>query len=270
MIPAVGAAVELPHQPGPESRAAIPEPPTLPIIIDTSRRPPSPPFSTLFAPGGWLFSYGGRTVITGDAMLIGWAWKVSHDTSLPVAPAPAPPAPRARQNRRSSSAGSPAWPIAAGPIRKTPRPPRRLPGPQVRLPSGLMEITYHSGAKVILQGPCTYEVDSARRRLPLAGQTDRESGEWKREWRGRSPKSKIRNPLPSPLSTLPFSPSALPPPSSPTWAPSSASRWTSPAQPVARLPGQGRAAGAAGEQAPVIPLGENSRPGEARQGQSSR
>ena len=27
--------------------------------------------------------------------------------------------------------------------------------------SGLMEIAYQSGAKVILQGPCTYEVDSA-------------------------------------------------------------------------------------------------------------
>ena len=25
-----------------------------------------------------------------------------------------------------------------------------------------MEITYQTGAKVILQGPCTYEVDSAR------------------------------------------------------------------------------------------------------------
>ena len=31
-----------------------------------------------------------------------------------------------------------------------------------------MEITYDTGAKVILQGPVTYEVESPRRRLPLA------------------------------------------------------------------------------------------------------
>ncbi len=34
-------------------------------------------------------------------------------------------------------------------------------GRKYSLASGLMELTYQSGAKVILQGPCTYEVDSA-------------------------------------------------------------------------------------------------------------
>jgi hypothetical protein len=34
-------------------------------------------------------------------------------------------------------------------------------GREVRLASGLLEITYDSGAKVILQGPVTYEVESA-------------------------------------------------------------------------------------------------------------
>ena len=33
-------------------------------------------------------------------------------------------------------------------------------GRKYALASGLMEITYDSGAKVILQGPCTYEVES--------------------------------------------------------------------------------------------------------------
>ena len=42
---------------------------------------------------------------------------------------------------------------------KTPRPPTS-PWAGVALSSGLVEITYQSGAKVILQGPCTYEVDS--------------------------------------------------------------------------------------------------------------
>ena len=33
-------------------------------------------------------------------------------------------------------------------------------GRKYALASGLMEITYDTGAKVILQGPCTYEVES--------------------------------------------------------------------------------------------------------------
>ncbi len=38
---------------------------------------------------------------------------------------------------------------------------RVVQGDKFMLKSGLMEITYHTGAKVILQGPCTYEVESA-------------------------------------------------------------------------------------------------------------
>ncbi len=37
---------------------------------------------------------------------------------------------------------------------------RVMLGQKYVLASGLMELTYYSGAKVILQGPCTYEVDS--------------------------------------------------------------------------------------------------------------
>ncbi len=33
-------------------------------------------------------------------------------------------------------------------------------GRKYALSSGLMEISYQSGAKVILEGPCTYEVES--------------------------------------------------------------------------------------------------------------
>jgi len=38
--------------------------------------------------------------------------------------------------------------------------PRVRQGTKFALASGLMEITYSSGAKVILQGPCTYEIES--------------------------------------------------------------------------------------------------------------
>ena len=42
------------------------------------------------------------------------------------------------------------------------RPKTVFLGDRFRVSSGLMEITYDSGAKVILQGPCTYEIDSDR------------------------------------------------------------------------------------------------------------
>ena len=42
--------------------------------------------------------------------------------------------------------------------------------------SGLLEITYDTGAKVILQGPVTYEVES-KDGGSFARQVDREAGE---------------------------------------------------------------------------------------------
>ena len=69
-----------------------------------------------------------------------------------------------------------------------------------------MEIAYKTGAKVILQGPCTYEVDSPTGGfLSLGKLTARVE---KGEGRGESVKSEIRNPKseipnPSPLSPLP-------------------------------------------------------------------
>ena len=106
-------------------------------------------------------------------------------------------------------------------------------GQQYALRAGLMEISYDSGAKVILQGPCTYEVDSPSGGfLSLGKLTARVEKRGRRKGRGQ--KSGIRNqksliPYPFPLS--PSSSSALPPPPSPIWAPSSASRSTAPAPP---------------------------------------
>ena len=81
-----------------------------------------------------------------------------------------------------------------------------------------MEITYHTGAKVILQGPVTYEVESAAGGFLSVGKLTarlRERGE-------KSPNlqiSKSPNLIPNPQPLVPLClPSALPPPSSPTWA----------------------------------------------------
>ena len=51
--------------------------------------------------------------------------------------------------------GSPAWSIASG-IGDS----RVSLGQKFELASGLMEITYDTGAKVILQGPVTYSVEA--------------------------------------------------------------------------------------------------------------
>ena len=79
-----------------------------------------------------------------------------------------------------------------------------------------MEITYDTGAKVILQGPVTYEVESEAAGS-LGGQADGETGE-EGQWKMVRIKSEISNPqsqslIPhSPLPIL-YLPSKLPPPS---------------------------------------------------------
>ena len=88
-------------------------------------------------------------------------------------------------------------------------------GRKYALASGLLEITYDTGAKVILQGPCTYEVESANGGFLSLGKLTARV-EKARSGTGVRIKSQIPNPK-SPILS-----SALPPPSSPTWAPSSA------------------------------------------------
>ena len=45
-------------------------------------------------------------------------------------------------------------------------------GRRFKLDSGLLEITYRTGAKVVLQGPVTYEVESADERFSVGGEAD--------------------------------------------------------------------------------------------------
>ena len=59
---------------------------------------------------------------------------------------------------QSSVAGSPQIPKSRNP--EIPSSPFLALGDTLSLSSGLMEITYNTGAKVILQGPVTYKVDS--------------------------------------------------------------------------------------------------------------
>ena len=68
-------------------------------------------------------------------------------------------------------------------------------GDKFALRSGLMEITYDTGAKVILQGPVTYEVESKDGGYLSLGKLTGEAGEESGEWRVAEMASKCRNRL---------------------------------------------------------------------------
>ncbi len=69
------------REPALAAPAALPlSPAVLPIICQVS--PASYGSPGLFAPGGWLFSYGAATVITGAMLLVLWALTVSHDYAI--------------------------------------------------------------------------------------------------------------------------------------------------------------------------------------------
>ncbi len=204
----VGAAVELPLQ----FDAPEPEPLIPPIIIDASPAPLTPFFSLHSSLGGWLISYGAATVLVGAAILGAWVYKVSMGggagpLSVPIAvtqPAPSPAGePEAELVGRITGTADCQWATPeSAPIGRD-----VALGHAYSLSSGLMEITYGTGAKVILQGPCNYEVESSRGGFLSLGRLTARVGE-RGEGREESPKSEIRNPksefsAPSPLSPLP-------------------------------------------------------------------
>ncbi len=146
--------------------------PAIDVSVDLEPQTPEPPFPTLSttsyplptAPfvGSWAFSYMVATVIMGVAILGFWAYKITHHQHIAEAPSQSAPS-DARQEM-----------VFVGRITgmvdvKWSDDPRYLPPPgfahvslgrKYILDSGLLEITYDSGAKVILEGPCTYEVES--------------------------------------------------------------------------------------------------------------
>ena len=141
---------------------------------------------------GWPVAYLVATVIFGIALLIGSLVPVSQpvqvaEQSLPMTKRPSAPEPQMESVGRitgmvdcqwegsgfrvqGSELPSPAGRGAGGeggsdglhPSSLIPHPSSRVSlGDTFALASGLMEITYDTGAKVILQGPVTYEVESA-------------------------------------------------------------------------------------------------------------
>ncbi|MCG2684291.1 MAG: hypothetical protein L6306_11850, partial [Planctomycetales bacterium] len=151
----VGAAVELPQQLDLDSQ--IPNPPF--PLLTTTHYPPS----TSDFVGSWTFACMVATVIVG-AMLLGfWAIKITHHQHIATAPSKSVPS-DARPERvfvgRITGLFDVKW--SADPYYLPPLGYAYVPlGRKYILDSGLMQITYDTGAKVILQGPCTYEVESS-------------------------------------------------------------------------------------------------------------
>ena len=142
----------------------IPNPSFIPPIILDSTPSPHIPI------GSFIFSHIAAAVILGIGLLIGLAWRIS----LPSSEGPAPDTrstavaqevgritalAECMWSRQDSEVGGPGSGISKT---KDLRPKTVYLGDRFLLSSGLMEITYDTGAKVILQGPCTYEIDSDR------------------------------------------------------------------------------------------------------------
>ena len=157
----VGAAVELPLQPDvlsfqPEPRSPNPEP----LFSIPSLAPRPSPLSSPFV-GGPVFSYMVATLIVGMMLLGAWAYKISHVQQQIVQ----------QDTPANRSNDTPEWIIGgritgmaacqwSDPSTQTYLGASFPLGRRFALASGLLEITYNTGARVILQGPCTYRVES--------------------------------------------------------------------------------------------------------------
>jgi hypothetical protein len=136
-----------------------------PIVIDPSPAVGHPLLASLVAPGGFLFSYGMSAVIVVIGLLIGWGWRVSYDQGQRTAGHAARrphdlvgPATKAPVVGRITGVADCLW--ADETTRAADRDLVPL-GRTYAIQSGFLEITYNTGARVILQGPATFEIESA-------------------------------------------------------------------------------------------------------------
>ncbi|MBN1395628.1 MAG: FecR domain-containing protein [Pirellulales bacterium] len=155
------------------------------------------PLSPQFV-GGPVFSYMVATVVLCLMLLGGWAYKINYDRYIFTA-----------DSRRSTTFGSLEQQQLVFVGRITGMKDCRWSdldtqtilgastslGREYALTSGLLEITYQSGAKVILEGPCTYKVESSAGGFLARGKLTANI-------RTHSSKPKAQSSEPSPLSPL--------------------------------------------------------------------
>ena len=173
------------------------DPPILPLPLR-----PTPTFfaTTLHNTAGYFsegmpLAYLVATFVTGLGLLIGSLIPASHPEQVARSSVPSVVAePKAGSVGRITGMVDCKWNGGS----------RVSLGQKCQLASGLMEITYDTGAKVILQGPVTYQVEANGGYLAvgkLTGKLERgERGEGRGE-RVTNRKSEIRNqksPIPNP------------------------------------------------------------------------
>ena len=124
-----------------------------------------PPFHSTFGyfSSGWPVAYLVASVIFGIGLVIGAVTQVSHHVQIasharPVVEKRRGVAPESESVGQITGMGDCQWADESTAAINGARVPL---GRRYALASGLMEITYDTGAKVILQGPVTYEVESA-------------------------------------------------------------------------------------------------------------
>lgn len=130
----------------------------LPIVIDPSSASPYPLSAGSFLPTSFLFSYGVAAAIVGIGIAVAWVCKVSvhQDVAGSIQPRPAVTVavqPQIVFVGRITGIADCQW---ADPKTQALGGARVPLGRKYALAAGFMEITYDSGAKVILEGPCEY------------------------------------------------------------------------------------------------------------------
>jgi hypothetical protein len=117
--------------------------------------------AAVYFSSGWPVAYLIATVIFGIGMLVGAFTHVSQPEQIVVTHSiPGTPVdePQVASVGRVTGMAACQWAGGVIPLLVNDAVPV---GRKVKLDSGMMEITYNSGTKVILQGPVAYEVDSA-------------------------------------------------------------------------------------------------------------
>jgi hypothetical protein len=141
-----------------DARGRQPSASFVPIVVQDSSN-----LGSSYVPvGGFLFSYVAAAVVVAVGLLIGWAYHVPGHRQFAGNGAPATvailhPGPEIVFVGRVTGMVDCRWtdPTTATFLYANVPLDRKY-----ALASGVMEITYDSGAKVILEGPCTYEVES--------------------------------------------------------------------------------------------------------------
>ena len=137
-----------------------PLPDALPIILDLPSTVERWSASGLSSAGSFAFSYVVAALIVGVGLLVGGVWRVSYFQELANSAAWQVPAARVA---RIPTVGRITDMVGCRWINPAAAPADRDPvalGRKYALAAGLLEVTYDTGAKVIIEGPATYEIES--------------------------------------------------------------------------------------------------------------